>query len=459
MAASLSGTAGKRYLYPSRLQAFPMNARLSAATTWFAASRSALIMLFGIFVALRLLAVACMVEPSSDAAWYFSRADMLAQGLGYLGDHGEPTAYWPPGWPIALSLLFRVTGVSILAVGLFNLCLSVAAGWLTLDLTRKLFGSEGAGRAALALLAVYPNAILYVPLALTEVFYTTLLLAGCWLLIVRKGVARIVFAGLVFGLATLVKAQTLVVVPLIFAIGLWREGDVWRRVPGIVGRFAILVAAAALVVAPWTLRNHRELGAWVAVSTNGGITLLTGNNDSARGTFTPDDGVVKALDARTELNELQYDAEAKRLGIAWISTHLAAFAKLMPMKLLRLWGPDGEALWFYEGYSPVHDAAPQAFLALRAANQLFYFALLTLFVFAGITQFRRRLKEGERLIDWWLLPYGIAAYPSAIAMVFSGQSRFHYPAMPFVCMAAGWLVWEWQNRRASPGVAAGDSIG
>jgi hypothetical protein len=27
-----------------------------------------------------------------------------------------------------------------------------------------------------------------------------------------------------------------------------------------------------------------------------------------------------------------------------------------------------------------------------------------------------------------------------IAMVFSGQSRFHYPAMPFLCMVAGWLI-------------------
>jgi hypothetical protein len=42
-----------------------------------------------------------------------------------------------------------------------------------------------------------------------------------------------------------------------------------------------------------------------------------------------------------------------------------------------------------------------------------------------------------------VLPYGIALYPSAIAMVFSGQSRFHYPVMPFVCVTAGWLLARW----------------
>ena len=431
-----------------------MNARLIRCSTWFCESQTALVLLFALFAALRGGAILLDVTPSSDADWYFARADMLAAGRGYLSNSGVATAYWPPGWPLALSAVFRVLGTSTIAVGLFNLIAAVIAGWLTYDLGRKLFGtqsagSEPAGRTALLLLAVYPNSILYVPLALTEVFYTTLLLGGCWLLIARKGAWRIAVAGAVFGFAMLVKTQTLVVVPLIFAIGLWREGNVWRRVPGIVGRAAILFAFAALVVAPWTLRNHRELGAWVAVSTNGGITLLTGNNDSARGGFNPDDPIVTALDARTDLNELQYDAEAARLGKQWIKEHPAQFVKLMPLKLLRLWGPDGEGQWAYETGSPAYKAAPWAFTLLRAANQLYYGALLVLFGVGAVLMVRARRKAGERLIDWWMLPYGIALYPSGIAMVFSGQSRFHYPVMPFVCMVAGWVIAEAVAKRAA----------
>ncbi len=417
-----------------------MNARLPLLLRWFGESRSALLLLFAVFGGLRALAILLDVTPSSDADWYYARADMLARGLGYLSNQGVPTAYWPPGWPLALSAAFRLLGASTLTVGLFNLACALIAGWLTLDLGRRIFASELAGRTALLLLAVYPNSILYVPLALTEVFYTTLLLAGCWLLIARKGVLRLVLAGAVFGFAMLVKTQTLIVVPLLFAIGLWREGHVWRRVPGIIARAAILFACAALVVAPWTLRNHRELGAWVPVSTNGGITLLTGNNDSARGGFTPEDAAVKALDARRDLDELEYDAEAGRLGKQWIIAHPARFAMLMPLKLLRLWGPDGEGVWAYETDSPAYTAAPWAFTLLRAANQLWYFALLALFGLGAFLMVRARRAARERLIDWWLVPYGIALYPSAIAMVFSGQSRFHYPVMPFICMTAGWVV-------------------
>lgn len=420
-----------------------MQSRFLAAQGWFSTSRGALIALFALFAGLRAAAILLDVTPSSDADWYYTRAAMLAQGLGYLGNNGAPTAYWPPGWPMAMSLAFRALGTSTVTVGLLNLASAVLAGWLTYDLARRLFGSELSGRIALLLLAVYPNSILYVPLALTEVFYTALLLAGCWLLIARKGALRLVFAGLVFGVATLVKAQTLVVIPLICLIGLLRDGQIVRRTPGVIARGAFIIAVAAMVVAPWTIRNHSAMGAWIPVSTNGGITLLTGNNDSARGGFTPDDALVKALDARKGLSEMEYDAEASRLGKEWIKAHPAEFLKLMPMKLFRLWGPDGEGQWAYETDSAGYRAAPWAFTLLRAANQLWYFALLGLFAVAAVLMIRQRRAARERVIDWWLLPYGIALYPSAIAMVFSGQSRFHYPVMPFMCMAAGWVLAVW----------------
>lgn len=422
---------------------------LARSLAWLATSRRAPWVVIGLALALRGLAILAAVEPSSDAAWYFSRAAMLADGRGYLGDHGAPTAYWPPGWPMALSLVFHLTGPAIWATGLLNLALSALSGWLALDLGRRLFGSEVAGRMGLLLWAAYPNAIVYAPLALTEVFYTTLLLALCWLLVARQGVAATLLAGLVLGLATLVKAQSLVVVPLILAIALWRETGAMRRLPALVGKGLALGALAALVVMPWSLRNQRELGAFVAVSTNGGITLLTGNNDSARGGFTPEDPVVRALDARTDLGELAKDAEAKRLGMAWIAAHPARFVGLMPMKLVRLWGPDGEGLWAYETGSPAYAAAPRAFLLLRVANQAWYWALLALAAVAVPLMIRKRRRAGLGPVDWWLLPYGIVAYPSLIALVFSGQSRFHYPAMPFVCMAAGWVVAAVLTRRDS----------
>ncbi|WP_420606423.1 glycosyltransferase family 39 protein [Novosphingopyxis sp.] len=402
------------------------------------------------FLLPRLAVLLLHVAPASDAAWYYQRAASLAAGQGYLGDDGAPTAFWPPGWPMALSLVFRLFGPSFAAVGLFNLACAALTAWLLLDLARRLAGGETAARLALLLYAVYPNAIGYVPLALTEMFYTMLLLAGARLLIARPTAPVLAAAGIVFGFATLVKAQTLIVIPLVLGIALLRRPRWWRALPSALARGALVLAIAALAVLPWSLRNCDAIGACVPVSTNGGYTLLTGNNDSAAGDYTPGDPAVRRLEA-AGLGEVGRDAEARRLGMAWIAEHPARFVRLIPLKLWRLWAPDGEAEWGYQAGYDGYGIHASVFRALRLLNQFYYAALLAGFALFAWIQLRRRRGAGERLIGWWLLPYAIAAYPSAIAMVFSGQSRFHFPVMPFVALSVGWLLAGYLARRRGPG--------
>jgi 4-amino-4-deoxy-L-arabinose transferase-like glycosyltransferase len=415
----------------------------------FASSPGALLAIWAIFIGLRLAMLLVPVAPSSDAEWYLLRAIGLAAGQGYLDNAGAQTAFWPAGWPMAMSVLFRLTGPSVLAVGLFNLASAVLTGYLALLLGRRLFGSEAAARLGLLLFALYPNAIGYVPLALTEVFYTALLLLGCWLVIARRSLLWLVAAGVVFGFATLVKAQTLVMVPLLFAIDWLRDGDIWRRLPRLVGQGALVLAMAALTVLPWTVRNHVQLGHWIAVSTNGGFTLLTGNNDTATGDYTPNDPTVTALMARRDLDEVTRDAEAKRLGMQWIAANPGGFLALAPRKLARLWLPDGEAEWGYQAGAPSYARFELLYRAVRVANQAYYALLMLGFAAAFVVMMIRRRAAHQRWVDWWLLPWGVAAYPSFIAVVFSGQSRFHYPVMPFVCLACGWLLADLLSRRAS----------
>ncbi len=387
----------------------------------------------------RLALISLEVTPSSDAAWYFARAASLAAGGGYVDDAGAPTAFWPPGWPMALGTVFRLAGPSILAVGLFNFLCAVVSGWLLLDLTRYLTGREGTARLALLLYAVYPNAIGYVPLALTEIFYTMLLLAGTRLLVARPRATVLIAAGILFGFASLVKAQTIVVIPLILAIVQLRRPGRWRTLGPAVGRGLLVAGLAMLTVLPWTLRNHSVMDAWIPVSANGGYTLLTGNNDDAAGGYTTDTPVVRNIEA-SGLGELKRDERARDLALAWIADHPGRFAALMPRTFWCLWAPDGEAEWGYQAGFAGYDDHAALFRAVRILNQLYYAALLAAFALFTILQLRRRWRGPEPLIDWWLLPYALAAYPSAIAIIFSGQSRFHFPVMPFIILTAAWLL-------------------
>jgi 4-amino-4-deoxy-L-arabinose transferase-like glycosyltransferase len=394
--------------------------------------------LFALFLVPRLAVALLDVTPVSDALWYFARATDVSAGLGY-SEGGVPTAYWPPGWPLTLAMLFTAFGPSMAVVKGFNLICAAITAWLTLDLARRLFGSELAGRAALLLVALYPNSIGYVPLALTEVFYTALLLGGCWLLIATQSAAGLVLGGLVFGIAVLVKAQSLLVVPLIFAIVWLRKGGRARALVYAGVRCVVVLCVAVAVMAPWTWRNFQVFGEVVPVSTNGGMTLLTGNNPSARGGYTEDDPLVTTI-PRTVATQLQVDREARARAEQWIKDNPTRFVALMPLKLFRLWAPDGEAEWAYQDGYPRYETYRLVFRAIRGINQIYYTALLLGFLLAGVLLFFRRAAISPMAIDWWALPYAMVLFPTVIAVVFSGQSRFHYPVMPFIAMSCGWLL-------------------
>ena len=414
--------------------------RLALRLEWFATERSVLLAIWALYFALRVAVLFVDVAPTSDAEWYYLLAANIAGGHGYVGEQGVPTAFWPPGWPLALGFAFSQFGASPVTLGVFNLVCSLLIGLLTLALGRRLFASEAAARLALLLLAVYPNAIGYIPLAQAEVFYTLLLMAGCWAVIARENRWQLVGAGLVFGFATLVKAQTLVVVPLLFAVDWLRMKPMGKRLPGLVTDGLVVLAAAAVVIAPWTVRNRVEMGHWIMVSTNGGYTLLTGNHDSADGGYSPEAPVVKHLLDRTDIGEVARDAEARKLGMAWIADNPGPFLTLVPRKLAHLWLPDGEAEWAYQSGAPSYAGAEGIYRAVRWINQGYYGLLMLGFALAFVVMSLRRRHERLRWAGWWLLPYAMALYPTVICMAFSGQSRFHYPVMPFVCVAAGWVM-------------------
>lgn len=426
--------------------------RLNIFLAWLSKPGS-IYFIFALYIFPRIAILFLPIEPVSDAAWYFARASELANGLGY-SEAGTPTAFWPPGWPIMLSIVFKAFGASVLAAQIFNLGCAILIGWLTLDLGRNILQSEVAGRVALLLLAIYPNSIGFVPLVLTEVFYTSLLLTGCWLLVVCRGYSALLIGGLIFGVATLVKAQSLVVIPLIFGISVLRAQINVKNILVAAGKCATVIMLAALVVFPWSYRNYQVFGEWVAVSTNGGLTLLTGNNPSARGDYSPDDLLVTSIHRSVE-NQLDVDKEARNRAIEWIKANPGRFVGLMPLKLFRLWAPDGEAEWAFQAGYKNYANYGFWFRVTRYINQGYYVCLMLGFGWVGFLLLSRKVKISTNRFDWWLLPYAIALYPTMIALVFSGQSRFHYPVMPFVMMCCGWALLRYSERSGSAMKAQG----
>jgi len=398
---------------------------------------------FGLFLLLRSLALLIPLEMGSDAAWYLSRAAGIAAGAGY-SEGGYPTAYWPVGYPGFLGALFWLFGPSQIVGGIANLVCTAASFFLVHALTRHFFQNDRAAALAVALLTIYPNNIAYVPLILTETYFTFLMVLGSYLLVVRRTALNLIAAGLVFGLMALTKPQSVFVPGFLALLWLFTADERSQRW-AVIGRISLVYILMASVLVPWAIRNTVVFGDLVLVSTNGGANLLSGNNPEADGRYSA------AASLREQHNfsvkdQVAADKRARQLAIDWIKTNPGSFLALMPLKIFHFWGPDGEGEWSYQSGFKNYEKYHSLFRGARILNQAFYFVLILGFIAAIFPLWRNRKKTAW---PWPLFGYVFCGYLTLIAMVFFGQSRFHFPAMPWIIMTVAWAAVHLCEKRAA----------
>ena len=390
---------------------------------------------FIFFVALRAVLIFFVpIEMGSDASWYFSRAVSIATGDGY-SEGGYPTAYWPVGYPGFLGALFYLFGQDQLVGQIANLLMAAATFFLQLELTRRIFRSEAAARLGVLLLTIYPNHVAYTSFILTEIYFTFLLLLGVYLYVSRRGWIWVLVSGVIFGLATLTKPQ-IVFLPgllVLFRVFDREEKDNLREY--LVKGFTIYLVMAAVLV-PWAVRNSQVFGELVLISTNGGATLLTGNNPSADGGYVENDPLVAQRNFSV-WDQVESDRRAKKLALDWIKKYPGRFVELIPLKIWHLWSKNGEAEWAYQAGYQHYQQYWYVFRSVRWVNQIFYSLLLA----GSLVSVVLLVKNGRGVAwPWVLIGYCLMIYLTVISIVFSGQARFHFPAMPWIIMYAAWAA-------------------
>jgi 4-amino-4-deoxy-L-arabinose transferase-like glycosyltransferase len=158
-------------------------------------------------------------------------------------------------------------GTDVVAARVLAAVLGAAAVVLMALLAEQLFGTR-AGVAAGVVGALSPLALAVDASLESEALFTALVAgSACLALAARRSgrVAPLVGAGVLAGLCALTRTDGLLVVP---AVALLAPAP-GRRV----ARAAVVVVAALLVVAPWTVRNAEALHQLIPVSTETGNTL------------------------------------------------------------------------------------------------------------------------------------------------------------------------------------------
>lgn len=226
-----------------------------------------------------------------DEREYLALAQSLRDGRGlhYPPDHESGTAQQfgrAPGYPVFLAAIGAGSNTTAAPtrVKVVQAVLGALVVWMIGIIASRVAGSR-AGPVAAGIAAIYPPLVWIGAYVFSETLFMVLAL-GCVLLLAsaqdragekgspRGGAALTIAAGIVAGVAILVRPGMLVFLP-IAALWLVRSR---RASLGV----ALCVTALA-VVAPWTLRNAKEYGRFVLVASEGGVTFWTGNHPLAIG--------------------------------------------------------------------------------------------------------------------------------------------------------------------------------
>jgi hypothetical protein len=376
----------------------------------------------------------------TDPVLYSILADQVAHGNGftYPGEHPGPTAYYPPGYPVALGVVLFLVGllpfdISLFATAVtFNIVLSVATVWIVFELSRRLV-SVPVGLIAAAAMAFWPNAVVHTGLILTETLFLFLFCAMLLVALATPAVARapgwrrVATAGVLFGLAGMVRPTSFVIAPL-FLLLWWPAG---AKVAA--KRTAVVAVMVAAMVLPWTIRNAIQIEAPVLISANLGDNMCIGNNPEATGAYELPESCFAGLHGGERPDaEVERQSQTFRIARDYIRDNPGEFVGKMPAKLGYTLYRDTDGLWTATSFGAKPFVSSERFQQLKWVSTGYWRVVEVLGLIGAVLLWLRSDRERRRA--FFLLVAVVQLVP---AIVTFGDPRFKMPLYPTFAVCAG----------------------
>jgi 4-amino-4-deoxy-L-arabinose transferase-like glycosyltransferase len=375
----------------------------------------------GAVVVLRDMHAGPSPQFGADPVEFDALAHHLAAGDGYVNDRGAATAFRAPGFPLFLAGIYTAFGTHYPLVYVLLCAMGAASCVLTYFVARELL-PESPARLAAVLATIYFPHIYFSTLLLSENLFVLLLAATLWLLLRylrARHLSLIIGGGLCLGACVLVRPFALLLLPILMLVVLLHASR--DRRAGITA-MATLFISTALVVAPWTIRNHHVFGRPVLVATNGGSTFYGGNNDivaaptKSIGTWVS----TRRLPGRDTIDampdEVAHDKIEWQFGRTWLAEHPARASTLMAAKAARLALPDV-------------DSANRKYVLLNLIGYTPYMLL----IIHGLYRCTRRHEL--RSLPWQVI-HGTLLATLLTALIFWGSPRFRDANLPVLMIYA-----------------------
>lgn len=383
-----------------------------------------------------------------DMLRYLDLAHKLADGIDY--DSPQGRAFWPPGLPLAMSLLLPVFGSS--AAIAYNIITFVIAEIATFVLGRML-GGWRVGCLAAFFLAVWPNFVFAAPVLNKECLLIALLPTAAYfylkahqVLSDRKGGIYAVLAGASLGYSALTQPATLLLPVCLPLYSTLTNG--WRR-----RTFICVLAAACGVVAvltPWTVRNYAVFHRFLPIGSAGSQNLyfVTRPTSDGRWDIVEAEKWFRLSDDEVVRNELGYSIAFKS-----IRDHPLHFFSTMIRKPFYIYGTDMNNIhWSFDHQQGEARTLPEYILACLLSDG--FYLVIILLISMGVMG-RQCVRDAPPAL---ILPWMFTLYPIFVHSVFEAAERHHYEAWSFIAIfAAMALVRAGQREKAASVQLAGGS--
>ena len=390
---------------------------------------------------------------TDDERDYVTLAASLLDGHGF-GFDGRLTSIRPPLYPAFVAAVWSVAPArSYQSVRVAQIGLSLLTVWLLFWTAGRLFDPR-VGLVAAAIWCLYPSFLYANVLMLTEVLFTTFLVAAwaCSVAALQKGrgIGWALAAGICVGLGALTRS-VLWPLPLVLApvVALLANRS-WAERAGI---GVAVVLGYLIVVAPWAIRNTRLQQTFVVVDTMGGLNLRMGNFE-----YTLEDRMWDGVSLKGEQSwsyqmivehpeahdwtEGQREKWARERASEYMKAHPVTTIRRSVLKFADFWGLERE---YIAALSAGKYDPPRWFKAVSTVAVLAVYVSVACLCCAGLF--------GVPWNDWRVHVPGLllALWICGIHSVVFGHSRYHLPLIPIVtAYAAAALVrkpWrEWAGR-------------
>ncbi len=419
---------------------------MSAVSRWLrSADGRWLIALFLLAFVIRLL-VALDVRPDprdgrfDDTVWYDTAARHIAAGDGYVfdptvwfdGDGNRvfpdendltPTALWPPGYPITLAAIYKLTGDSVAAARFANVVFGSLTVALVFLIGRKLFDRRTAvlGAAALALM---PSHVLFTTMLLCETYFGFLLAltlaVAVYFVLDRKQLDATALAatgalGVLIAATGYVRGEFMAfggVMALIIALRYKREAPI---------ALAVLALGATLIVVPWTLRNRSSMGEPIIGTTGSGRVAYQGHNPLANG--GPSLEAVGILEApfqgyRRDVIERKSSERGQKEAREWAMDHKVRELQLVGLRMWQLFRNDEAGVTWLQSNKPWFGEQNAHKLIVYST---FWFWMLAALMLGSLPRWWR-WRDPKRWAVFSIVPF----YMLTFGVLFIGDPRYHY---------------------------------